>query len=235
MPKYRKKPVEIEAFRLGFDEMPQWFKDHIANKPPLRFYFSFHEAPYTIIKTPEGDMKANEGDYIIKGIEGEIYPCKPEIFEKTYEKAIPLSMLTEKATGSSKTIPISGIDVDLSGGPLLIDDAAITPAKIKDMSADKVEVGKIGDILDQLKSCAFECEAGPLVNNVAFIELEKFLKEKPTITLKIDAEALERVTEAAEAISKAINPTITLDGKEIGKACAKAFTKSTKRENMRSK
>lgn len=38
------------------------------------------------IETLEGTMKANVGDYIIKGVDGEIYPCKPDIFEKTYEK-----------------------------------------------------------------------------------------------------------------------------------------------------
>lgn len=41
-----------------------------------------------IIKTLEGDMKANIGDYIIKEINGEYYPCKPDIFEKTYERVI---------------------------------------------------------------------------------------------------------------------------------------------------
>jgi len=38
-----------------------------------------------IIKTPEGDMRAVHGDYIIKGVNGKFYPCKPDIFEKTYK------------------------------------------------------------------------------------------------------------------------------------------------------
>ena len=38
------------------------------------------------INTLEGEMKGNDGDYIIRGVNGEIYPCKPDIFEKTYEK-----------------------------------------------------------------------------------------------------------------------------------------------------
>lgn len=56
--KYRKKPVVIEAYQTN-KEM--------------------------IIHTLEGDMKANVGDYIITGVNGEQYPCKPDIFEKTYE------------------------------------------------------------------------------------------------------------------------------------------------------
>lgn len=42
--------------------------------------------PYIPIETLEGTMRASVGDYIIKGVNGEFYPCKPDIFEKTYEK-----------------------------------------------------------------------------------------------------------------------------------------------------
>ena len=42
--------------------------------------------PYVPIETLEGTMRASVGDYIIKGVNGEFYPCKPDIFEKTYEK-----------------------------------------------------------------------------------------------------------------------------------------------------
>lgn len=56
--KYRKKPVIIEAFQTDRE---------------------------MIIHTLEGDMKANVGDYIITGLRGEKYPCKPDIFEKSYE------------------------------------------------------------------------------------------------------------------------------------------------------
>ena len=43
--------------------------------------------PFILIPTLEGDMRANMGDWIIKGIKGEVYPCKPDIFEATYERA----------------------------------------------------------------------------------------------------------------------------------------------------
>lgn len=56
--KYRKKPIIIEAFQTDRE---------------------------MIIHTLEGDMKANVGDYIITGLRGEKYPCKPDIFEKSYE------------------------------------------------------------------------------------------------------------------------------------------------------
>jgi hypothetical protein len=56
--KYRKKPIVIEAYK--------------TDKP-------------VVIKTLEGDMKASIGDFIITGVNGEQYPCKPDIFEKTYE------------------------------------------------------------------------------------------------------------------------------------------------------
>ena len=48
------------------------------------------------IKTLEGVHHASVGDYIIQGVNGELYPCKPDIFEKTYDKVMPLSPLLEQ-------------------------------------------------------------------------------------------------------------------------------------------
>ena len=76
--KYRKKPVEIEAFRFGYDDEPGWFLNSGMVKDI--------QNEYCIISTLEGDMRGNRGDYIIKGLRGELYPCKPDIFEKSYEK-----------------------------------------------------------------------------------------------------------------------------------------------------
>jgi hypothetical protein len=77
--KYRKKPVVIEAFRLKDKSRPKWFTGSVTvdNR-------TLEEA--AIIETLEGTMIALEEDYIIKGVQGEIYPCKPDIFEQTYEK-----------------------------------------------------------------------------------------------------------------------------------------------------
>lgn len=90
--KFRKKPVIIEAFQITKElALEHWGKDI-----PLPFGLSrlsgswhpinkdVHDA-YIIIKTLEGDMRAEIGDWIIKGIKGELYPCKPDIFEATYE------------------------------------------------------------------------------------------------------------------------------------------------------
>ena len=84
--KYRKKPLIIEAFKWtgGPDqrEDPEWMVDAIR-KNIVAFVPSG-----MLITTLEGAMMAYLGDYIIKGVQGEIYPCKPDIFEATYELLI---------------------------------------------------------------------------------------------------------------------------------------------------
>lgn len=76
--KYRKKPVVIEAI--------QWTGENL--KEILEFANSSYldKDNYTLkIDTLEGTMTADRGDYIIKGVNGEFYPCKEDIFNKTYE------------------------------------------------------------------------------------------------------------------------------------------------------
>ena len=90
MAKYRKKPVVIEAFCFYVNSMPDWFMDKVSsNEIILRKCdydrYDFDEA-YCEINTLEGVMIGRGGDYIIKGVEGEIYPCKPLIFYETYDK-----------------------------------------------------------------------------------------------------------------------------------------------------
>ncbi len=80
MAKYRKKPIEIEAFKFRVDPVPDWFMDKVSTDEVITFEFHCN------IKTLEGLMRASHGDYIIKGVKGEFYPCKPDIFELTYEK-----------------------------------------------------------------------------------------------------------------------------------------------------
>ena len=82
--KYRKKPVVVEAIRLTpetFGDIVSWIG--INGISQLRAM----QPVCIVIRTLEGKMLANEGDYIIKGVNGEFYPCKPDIFEKTYEVA----------------------------------------------------------------------------------------------------------------------------------------------------
>ena len=79
--KYRKKPVVIEAVQFdGTDKSVEWLIPQLESGEIGRTANHLH------IKTLEGIMTANIGDYIIKGVQGEFYPCKPDIFETTYEK-----------------------------------------------------------------------------------------------------------------------------------------------------
>lgn len=90
MARYRKLSVEIEAFKLGIDYIPDWFMDKISTNEIILHGnssgFQHYDDTNCDIKTLEGTMHANYGDYIIKCIKGEIYPCKSDIFEKTYKK-----------------------------------------------------------------------------------------------------------------------------------------------------
>ena len=89
MMKYRKKPVVIEAFKWigGVDQEddPKWIVEAIK-KGDVRFQREGERAVTMRIDTLEGTRAAMPGDYIIQGIKGELYPCKPDIFELTYER-----------------------------------------------------------------------------------------------------------------------------------------------------
>lgn len=80
--KYRKKPVVIEAMQYLRDENIHQVLDFVSNE---NIRYDADENEFLII-TLEGEMKAEKYDYIIKGVQGEFYPCKPDIFEQTYEK-----------------------------------------------------------------------------------------------------------------------------------------------------
>ena len=75
--KFRKKPIVIEAEQFSI----------VSSKPLDGICMDTHM--YKIgphIHTPEGAMEVSDGDWIIKGIQGEYYPCKPDIFDMTYDK-----------------------------------------------------------------------------------------------------------------------------------------------------
>lgn len=78
--KYRKKPIVIEAVQFNgtnHHQLADWSSEavQLTDKDTIM-----------LIKTLEGDMIATVGDYIIKGVKGEFYPCKPDIFNATYEE-----------------------------------------------------------------------------------------------------------------------------------------------------
>jgi hypothetical protein len=78
--KFRKKPVVIEAFRhFGEGNMPAWaYHDGRITIDPIQGTLN--------ISTLEGEMRADIGDWVIRGVKGEVYPCKPDIFEQTYDQ-----------------------------------------------------------------------------------------------------------------------------------------------------
>ena len=91
MAKYRKKPVVIEAFQYDGDltysdgtyYVPIWAIT--AFEAGVLFYGKVDDPWELYVKTLEGDMRVSVMDYVIQGVAGEIYPCKPDIFEDTYE------------------------------------------------------------------------------------------------------------------------------------------------------
>lgn len=84
MKKYRKKPVVIEAVQFK-DDPDTLIEIQEFMQSELRISYEKSDAPVIKIETLEGVMDAAVGDWIIKGVNGEFYPCKPDIFEKTYE------------------------------------------------------------------------------------------------------------------------------------------------------
>ena len=80
MPYYRKKPIPVEARQYtgdNFIELQDWSEDSVAMDGDSNNVF---------VATLEGLMSFDEGDYVIKGVHGEFYPCKGDIFEETYEE-----------------------------------------------------------------------------------------------------------------------------------------------------
>lgn len=80
--KYRKKPIVIEAYLClpAISDPPAWLADGFDSGVCTRANNGVY------VKTNEGTMRADWGDYIIQGVQGELYPCKPDIFEATYDK-----------------------------------------------------------------------------------------------------------------------------------------------------
>lgn len=105
MPKYRKKPIVVEAFRYDGDlidingnyYVPDWAIE--AFEKDVLFYDEHNDHPFELfIKTLEGINHVSVGDYIVKGTQGELYPCKPDIFEQVYEEIDNVEAQEEKKT-----------------------------------------------------------------------------------------------------------------------------------------
>lgn len=98
MKQYRKKPVTVEA--VQFDGLnPTEIKNFVGENCEVEIYDNEVTPPVAriVIHTLEGDMEVSKGDYVIKGVKGEFYPCKPDIFQQTYESAETQKELEEAA------------------------------------------------------------------------------------------------------------------------------------------
>lgn len=80
--KFRKRPVTVEAMQITDGQSVLDIEEWINN--PMTGYST--NPPTVWIDTKEGRMEGSQGDWIIKGVEGEFYPCKPNIFTKTYQE-----------------------------------------------------------------------------------------------------------------------------------------------------
>jgi hypothetical protein len=105
MARYRKKPVVIEAVQVAAasykantwngslfkcDVLPQWLEVAFRNGT-IAVHPSDRDHALLAINAPEGTMVAEPDDWIIRGLNGELYPCKPDIFEATYELVAAIS------------------------------------------------------------------------------------------------------------------------------------------------
>ena len=147
MSKYRKKPVEIEAVKFdGTDETVEWLLPQLKSGEICRACNKLY------IKTLEGVMEAKVGDYVIKGVNGEFYPCKPDIFEKTYEKIEDDDLLNEKPiffedlkNGYTKAYTKSDIDM------LIEDNKRLKEELFMERTKNEAEIySKVAELKRQL-------------------------------------------------------------------------------------
>lgn len=122
--KYRKKPVVIEAVRwtgLNLEEIKQFVtKDLIYDIDDAAWKVGMGIPVVTVkIKTLEGEMLASIGDYIIKGVDGEFYPCKPDIFEKTYDTVNEVEVSPITSEDFTKTQELLELIIDNPSLPVV--------------------------------------------------------------------------------------------------------------------
>jgi hypothetical protein len=85
---FKKKPVIVRAIQFTYETKDMVYNDIKEVKQNVEPSKTKKGSPCLLIPTLEGEMTANIGDWIIEGIKGELYPCKPDIFKKTYEEVL---------------------------------------------------------------------------------------------------------------------------------------------------
>lgn len=104
MAKYKKKPIVVEAIRWtgsNLEEIRNFVGSDLIEECVELFDIKRTLKKMLVdiaIETPEGTMRVDYGDYIIKGVQGELYPCKPDIFEQVYEEIDNVEAQEEKKT-----------------------------------------------------------------------------------------------------------------------------------------
>ena len=149
MQKFVKKPVVIEAVQYNGTNITE-IESFLVSKLPT--VWSSVEDTQLIIPTLEGDMKVSKGDYIIKGIKGEFYPCKPDIFKQSYnmikENNGILSEGEKRVRKSFNPSALKRVENFKSITASAIDEIAEVERRVKSASKDNPELG------DFLRECA---------------------------------------------------------------------------------
>lgn len=163
MSRWRKKPVVIEAFRWtgGPDqtEDPEWIVEAIVARA-VRINDRGTPGEHMAIDTLEGQMTAAPGDYIIRGVEGEIYPCKPGIFEKTYEAALPAGAggqaihLNERERATIlAALRLRQADLESSsGGPIEVEAGDFDNIATNFEAFDSLDTVEIDDLCERINA-----------------------------------------------------------------------------------
>lgn len=149
MQKFVKKPVVIEAIQYNGENIKA-IEDFVGKK--LSTVMASDVDVKLIIPTLEGDMKASKGDYVIKGIKGEFYPCKPDVFKQSYnmikENNGILSEGEKRVRKSFNPSALKRVENFKSITASAIDKIAEVERRVKSASKDNPELG------DFLRECA---------------------------------------------------------------------------------
>lgn len=136
---YRKKPVVIEAIQFTYTNIDE-IEDFVGGD------LGKNAQGDTVIATLEGAMICSLDDFIIKGVKGEFYPCKPDIFEKTYEKVIT-DIVEGQAEQEGVSTPITVLQEKMHG---VLDRVESLAAGIQLPGIDSIHVSCLRDILPEI-------------------------------------------------------------------------------------
>lgn len=152
MTRYRKKPIEVEAIQYTGDNERE-IADFMNVPIPalqtrvdavLRADGDYRKNCHILINTLEGTMTANYGDYIIKGVRGEFYPCKPDIFDETYEIVEDEVKPRSYTKGILKLPEISDADKEAIRKEIEANDMAVIPlVQVHPMKDTIRDIGKV--------------------------------------------------------------------------------------------